>query len=320
MNPNKPRADKRLEGFSRPGVSPGDLPCGVILFDKGAGMSSHDAVDLVRRLSGIRRVGQCGTLDPLATGLLLLLVGKATRFFDLLAPLEKEYLVTMQFGARSTTGDVTGEILPVGGKAGGKVTETGLRTVLPGFTGMIKQRVPAYSAVKQQGVPLYRKARRGQKVIPPVREVQIHSIGLEGFDASRQQAVLTVRCSKGTYIRTLCEDIGEARGTSAYAAGLRRTAVGDLLVADAATTEELSGLPAGSLLSVNNSSFLSCLSALYFLPVRELSATETHAVGHGQAIAGNEQGPVCLVADGKLLAVYGPRGDEGVIRPMVVMR
>ena len=278
-------------------------------------MSSHDAVDLVRRLTGLRKVGHGGTLDPFATGLLLILVGKATRFFDLLAPLKKTYRVTVKFGARSTTGDVDGEISPVAGT----VTRAGLEAALPRFTGLIQQKVPAFSAVKRGGVPLYKLARRGRQVDRPVREVEVCSLDLAGFDAGAQQAVLDVRCSKGTYIRTLCEDIGAALGTGAYAARLRRTAVGELKVESAATPKQLTGQPRPQLLTAANPSFLSCWSALYFLPVRELSPTEIRAVSFGQPIAGSEEGPVRLGSAGRLLAVYGPGERQGFIRPLVMV-
>jgi tRNA pseudouridine55 synthase len=296
-------------------ADPGGSVCGILLVDKQSGVSSHDVVAQVRRLTGIQKVGHAGTLDPFATGLLLILVGKATRLFDLLAPLEKQYLVTMQFGAVSTTGDVDGKIVPVPGRA----SKAGWQRVLSRFTGRIRQQVPAYSAIKQNGERLYQKARRGQTFAAPVREVTIHDLKMTSFDEESQRAQLAVTCSKGTYIRRLCEDIGKEQGTGAYALSLRRTAIGEFHVGKALTLEALSQLPRKSLLREDNPSFLSCLSALYFLPVRELNAKEVEAVIRGRPIEGKATEPVRLVHEGRLLAIYKPSGKEGLIRPLVVL-
>ncbi len=288
--------------------------CGVLLVDKQAGITSHDAVAALRRLAGIRRVGHAGTLDPFASGLLLILVGRATRFFDLLAPLAKKYKVLAQFGARSTTGDIAGEITPVPGA----VTEAGLKVVLPRYTGTIIQRVPAYSAVRQGGERLYKMARRGEPVAPPLRQAVVHSLKLESFDEAAQQARLAVSCAKGTYIRSLVEDIAGALGAGAYAAALRRVGVGNFKVEDAATLDTLAQFERGALLGWRNPSFLSPVSALYFLPVRELEAIEMEAVKSGCFLTGDETGPVLLTSAGSLLAVYQPAG-RGRIRPQVVL-
>lgn len=289
--------------------------CGILLVDKPAGVTSHDVVDRVRRLTGIRKVGHGGTLDPFATGLLLVLVGKATRLFDLLAPLQKEYRVTVQFGAVSTTGDIDGEIAP----SGGSINKAELEAVLPQFQGLISQQVPAYSAVKKDGEPLYRKARRGDVFEPPIREVEVFSLELAAFDIEKQQAVLEVACSKGTYIRKLCEDIGSALETGAYAAALRRTAIGDHHAGNASSLGSLEALPRQSLLAGDNPSFLSCLAALYFLPMREVGQRQLEAVAAGRSIEGGETGPVRLTAGGRLVAVYGPGGEGGYIRPLLVL-
>lgn len=285
------------------------------MVDKPSGKTSHDIVYMVRKLTGIKKVGHGGTLDPFATGLLLMLVGKATRLFDFLAPLTKEYRVTAQFGSISSTGDIDGELKPVGGS----VDEDSLRRVLSGFMGKIQQKVPAYSAVKVDGVALYKKARAGIKVESPVREVEIFSLELVSFDSASQQAVLDVTCSKGTYIRQLCEDIGDALETGAYAAALRRTAVGEMRIEQASSIHELAKIPKESLISSDNTSFISCLGALYFLPVRELDEKEAGTVTCGRPIDGDYASPVRLARDGRLLAVYGPDGDSGMIRPLVVL-
>ena len=289
--------------------------CGVLLVDKPPGKSSHDIVYALRRLTGIKKIGHGGTLDPFATGLMLMLVGKATRLFDFLLPLEKQYRVTAQFGATSTTGDIDGEIITLEGK----VDEGALLRILPDFMGKIEQRVPAYSAVKVDGVPLYRHTRAGRETRRPLREVEVIRLNLVSFDTGRQQAVFDVNCSKGTYIRQLCEDIGAALGTGAYAASLRRTAVGDLRVDMASGIEELTAMPRRTLLSMDNPSFISCLGALYFLPVRELDENEEETVRNGRLLKGAQLTPVRLARQGSLMAVYGPADDAGVIRPLVVL-
>ncbi len=274
--------------------------CGVLLVDKQAGITSHDAVAAVRRMSALGRAGHAGTLDPFASGLLLILVGKATRFFDLLAPLVKKYEVEAQFGARSTTGDVTGEITPVPGA----VTRDEVMGVLPCFTGRMIQRVPAYSAVRRGGTRLYKLARQGKPVTPPLRQVVVHSLELESFEEDGQRARLAVTCAGGTYIRSLVEDIGGALGSAAYAAALRRAAIGKFRAEDAAPLRRLASLPPAQLFGRHNPSFLSPVSALYFLPVRELDASEIQAVRDGRFLTGNETGPVLLISAGDALAVY----------------
>ncbi len=291
--------------------------CGVLLVDKPAGITSHDVVARVRRLTGIRKVGHGGTLDPFATGLMLVLVGRATKLFDLLLPLSKRYRLTAQFGATSTTGDRDGGITPHEDAA--SVSGEALEAILPRFMGTIKQQVPAYSAVKVAGEPLYRKARRGQAVDLPVREVEIRELDLVSFDATSRQAVLDVACSRGTYVRQLCEDIGDALGAGAYAQELRRTAVGDFRVDDALTLEELERLPGDSLFTGADPAFISCAGALYFLPGRKLDESDSRAVTHGQPIAGTEDGLVRLFDSDRLLAIYGPGEKTGLIYPRVVL-
>jgi len=297
-------------------------------------------VSRLRRLTGIKKIGHAGTLDPFATGLLLMLVGKATRLFDFFVPLDKEYLVTVQFGASSTTGDIDGEITVVAGGAvaggaadaqvgmavtesespeGVLVTEAALREVLPVFTGTIDQKAHAFSAVKVGGEALYRKARRGETVEAPVRQVEITQLKLESFDAETQQASLSVACSKGTYIRQLVEDIAGRLGTAAYALALRRTRIGEYRVEQAARLEELAALPAALLLSDDNPSFISGVGALYFLPVREVDEIEARAVTNGRRLAGEATGPIRLACDGRLLAIYGPGDNPGELQSLVVL-
>jgi tRNA pseudouridine55 synthase len=289
--------------------------CGVLLVDKPRDVTSHDVVSRVRRHCGTRKVGHGGTLDPFATGLLLLLMGRATRLFDLFLPLVKEYRATVQFGYRSTTGDSEGEIT----EADGRISESALTEALTFFRGAIRQKVPAYSAVKVDGERLYQKARRGEEIDTPERKVEIHELELLDFDDAAQKAVLRVICSKGTYIRSLCEDIAAKAGAGAYTAELRRVAVGELHVDKAVGLEQLEVMKPPALLSAReNPSFFSCFSALYFLPVRKIGDNEVNAVTNGRPLAGEAVGPVRVASDEKLLAVYGPGKEKEFMYPMVV--
>lgn len=288
--------------------------CGVLLVDKPAGVTSHDVVARMRRLTGVKKVGHGGTLDPFATGLLLLLVGKATRLFDFLAPLEKIYQVTAQFGAVSTTGDIDGDITPVTGR----VSREQLLGVLPSFTGTVTQRPHRYSAVKVGGEPLYKKARRGEVAEAPEREITISRLQLSAFDEAGQSAELEVSCSKGTYIRSLVEDMAAALGSGAYATALRRTAVGAFEAGAAIDPDKLDSEQAKRLLTTGNSSFISGFGALYFLPVREMDENEARQVLSGRALPGEATGPVRVASGDRLLAVYGP-GEPGYIRPLAVL-
>jgi tRNA pseudouridine55 synthase len=285
----------------------------MLLVDKHAGLTSHDVVSRIRRLTGIRKVGHGGTLDPFATGLLLILLGKATRLFDYLAPLEKTYVVTVQFGAVSSTGDTDGEIEPVAGL----VTESALQAALPAFCGEIMQRPHRYSAVKVGGEAMYRRARRGEQIEAAPRKVTIGSLRLTGFESERQRAELEIRCSKGTYIRSLCEDLGKVLNTGAYAATLRRTQIGDFMVDKAASLAGLEPLLKSATVA-DLPSFISCMGALYFLPVRELDENERPSVLHGLTISGASDGPVRVVSNGELIAIYGP-AENGRLRPLAVL-
>ena len=275
------------------------------LVDKTAGPTSHDIVAAARRRLGGRRVkvGHCGTLDPFATGLLVVLVGRATRLAPYLAGLDKTYLATVRTGYTSGSLDPEGPIA----RSGAPASAERMREVLPGFVGRQMQRVPALSAVKVAGERLYAKARRGEEVDLPEREVVIHSADLVE-DLGEGEFVIEVRCGSGTYIRRLAGDIGERLGCGAYCSALRRTAVGGLSVEDAVPVEEVS--PAGG---------LDPLAGLGHLPVRILSEEEAARVLHGGRVAdGAPDGePVALVSEGRLVAVAAREG--GALRPSVVI-
>lgn len=276
------------------------------LVDKPAGPTSHDVVSAVRRgLPRRTKVGHAGTLDPFATGLLLVMVGRATRLAPYLTGLDKTYLATLRTGATSGSGDPEGPIAITGDPVDGEA----VARVLPGFLGVQRQRVPALSAVRVDGERLYARARRGEEVADlPEREVAIHSLRVVG-DHGDGRVTIEARCGSGTYIRSLAADIGERLGCGAYCEALRRTAVGDLRVDDAVAPEAV-GVEGG----------LPPLAGVGHLPVRELSGAEAARVRHGNPLEGAAglEGTVALVAEGRLVALAGASAD-GVLRPAVVL-
>ena len=277
----------------------------VWLVDKPAGPTSHDIVAAVRpsRGRGVK-VGHCGTLDPFATGLLVVVVGRATRLAPYISSLEKTYLATVRTGFTSVTGDPEGPIAEAGPPAAASEVEG----VLPGFLGSQAQRVPAYAAVKIDGERLHRRARRGEVVETPERTITIAALRLVS-DLGGGAVEVEVRCGAGTYVRQLAGDIGERLGTGAYCAALRRTAVGGLSVEDSVPPEAVG--PAGG---------LNPLAALAHLPLRELSPSEVAEVANGRPVpgAGEHDLPVVLAAEGRLVAVARADG-AGALRPAVVL-
>jgi tRNA pseudouridine55 synthase len=259
---------------------------GIVLVDKPAGMTSHDVVaELRRRLGRGVRVGHAGTLDPFATGLLVVLVGRATRVQRFLMALPKRYEVVARLGFTSTTGDTEGEIAP------GRMPAEPL--VLP--TGRLRQRPPAYSAVKVGGERAYALARRGEAVEVPEREVEVTRFEALWRDGDR--AAFAIECSSGTYVRSLIGDLGDA-----YCLELRRTAIGPFAVTDA-DPERVIGLD----------------DALAFLPAVDLTGDDARRASHGVAVPGVADSTVRLRDDDGLIALADPRAD-GMLKPVVGFR
>jgi tRNA pseudouridine55 synthase len=207
---------------------------GVLLFDKPLELSSNGALQKVRRLFCADKAGHTGTLDPLATGLLPICFGEATKFAGGLLDADKTYRAQVRLGITTRTGDAEGEVLETRPVA---VSEAQLHVTLQQFLGEIQQLPPMYSALKHQGKPLYEYIRQGETIAREARSVVIHDLQLGDFVGDT--FVLTVRCSKGTYIRTLAEDIGAALGCGAHLAGLRRTAIAQFSLEQAYTLDEL---------------------------------------------------------------------------------
>jgi tRNA pseudouridine55 synthase len=281
---------------------------GALLVDKPVGVTSNFALQKVKRLLGAAKAGHGGTLDPLASGLLVALFGEATKFAGLLLDSDKEYLATLKLGETTATGDAEGDILearPVAASAG----EIG--AVLKRFTGEIEQVPPMHSALKRDGVPLYKLARRGESVERRPRRVRILELAL--LDYKKPLLSVRVRCSKGTYVRTLAEDIGAALGCGAHLAGLRRTGSGRFRIDDAVPVAALETMapPERSALVIGLGTLL------VDLPRVDLDAALTAKLRNGQSL------PLQALSEG-IAAVYGPdgaligigRAEEGTLRPL----
>jgi tRNA pseudouridine55 synthase len=212
----------------------------VINLNKPKGISSQQAVTRVKRITGVRKAGHAGTLDPMATGVLLVCTGEATKITRFLSDLDKEYLTVIKLGESTDTYDSEGTV--VQRTEGFSLKREDIERVLAGFMGTIEQTPPMFSALKMGGRPLYSLARKGITVERAEREVTIHGMEIIGFGLPFVE--LKISCSKGTYIRSLCNDIGEALGVGAHVAGLQRTRIGGFLIKDSVTLDELEESPA----------------------------------------------------------------------------
>jgi tRNA pseudouridine55 synthase len=284
---------------------------GALLVDKPAGMTSHDVVAICRRTlaeGGAPRpaVGHTGTLDPFATGLLVVLVGKATRLARFTDGFEKEYEAVVRLGQGSDTDDSAGTLGP-------RTADWGLRreqveTALQGFVGRQEQVPPAFSAKKVDGQRAYDRARKGQEVVLKPVEVTIHAIELLGY----QWPDVTIRASvsTGTYLRSLARDLGAKLGTTAHCATLRRTKIGRFGVEEAQALEALKSGTAPKVIPMAD--------VVAHLPQQQVTAEEVKAIGFGQGIEGRTAGEeVALVHAGELVAIGGPK--DGKMRPVVVL-
>ena len=209
---------------------------GILVNDKPQGFTSHDVVDFIRNRFSLKKVGHAGTLDPMATGVLVILIGAYTKSSNALISDEKEYEATLALGARSDTGDAWGKLSPSNGDHE-DFTEEEIRNVFEKFLGEIEQVPPMYSSVKVKGRKLYELARKGMSVSVAPRKIIIKNITIERISPPEVQFKLT--CSKGTYVRQLCVDIGEILGCGAYLSQLKRTRSGRFRITDAIGIDEL---------------------------------------------------------------------------------
>ncbi len=271
---------------------------GVLLLDKPSGLSSNHALQQARRLLNAAKAGHTGTLDPLASGLLPLTFGEATKFSQQLLDADKTYRAVARLGQTTTTGDAEGEILrrrPVAADA------AALERALTGFRGDIEQVPPMHSALKHQGRPLYELAREGVEIARPPRAVRIHRLEAIGLDGERFE--FEVCCSKGTYVRTLAEDIGEVLGCGAHLTALCRTAIGPLSLRQAATLERLAQLEEAA----RDQLLAPMDSLLGHLPRRLLDAQQAGVVLHGGSIEAD-------LPAGTEASLYSPSGFIGLGR------
>ena len=270
---------------------------GVLLFDKPLELSSNVAMQKVRRLFQAEKAGHTGTLDPLATGLLPVCFGEATKFTHSLLDADKRYRATIRLGQRTTTGDAEGEIIesrPV------SVDEAQALAALSRFMGETKQLPPMYSAIKHQGKPLYEYIRKGETIERELRTVFIHELKLERLEGSELE--FSVLCSKGTYVRTLAEDISEILGCGGHLIALRRTGIGEFSLDDAYTLKQLEGMDEAQ----RDACLMPLDSLVQDLPRLELDEVQAGRLAQGQKLGvtdGFEPGKRRLYAAGRFIGL-----------------
>jgi tRNA pseudouridine55 synthase len=282
-------------------VSGATTPEGLLLVDKPEGVTSHDVVDVVRRILGTRKVGHAGTLDPMATGLLLVGVGRGTRLLRFLGELPKTYLGRLRLGVQTTTLDADGDVID---EAPVRTSKAALREAMAGLVGESLQTPPAFSAVKVGGRKLYEAARRGERVVAPSRPIRVDRFDLLAFDPP--DADFRVVCSGGTYVRVLAAEVGASVGCGAHLSRLRRSAIGPFEVADALPPDEV-----GEPLPVDR--------AVAHLPGIELGRDEARAALHGSVLApAGIDGPYAVTdPEGRLIGIYLDDGARS--KPQVIL-
>jgi tRNA pseudouridine55 synthase len=287
---------------------------GVILLDKPLGFSSNQALQKIKYLLQAEKAGHTGSLDPLASGLLPLCFGEATKFSHYLLDADKSYRALVQLGATTTTGDAEGEVLvsrPV------DVTEAQVKKVLNDFIGDIKQTPPMYSALKHQGKALYEYARDGVDIERAARDVTIYQIDFHGFQ--NHQLDITVPCSKGTYIRTLAEDIGAALGCGAHLAGLRRLTAGHFKLEDAITVEAFEAMT----LEQRDACLLPPDATIATLPMVTIDADSEFYLLRGQSVWKaylNIQGSFRVYNEQGVFLGLGEQAPDGKIAPKRLLK
>jgi len=287
---------------------------GILLLDKPIGFSSNQALQKIKWLLKAAKAGHTGTLDPLATGLLPLCFGEATKFAHFLTDADKTYVATIKLGATTTTGDAEGEVLttnPV------NVSRIDFEQACRQFTGEISQTPPMYSALKFEGKALYEYARAGLEIERKARFVTIRNIEVNSF--AGDVAVITVTCSKGTYIRTLAEDIGGQLGCGAHLIGLRRTATADYQIAQAVTLEQFEAMDEEQRLAA----LAPPDSAVHYLPAVTLDSDAAFYLLQGQAVwrsGATPSGLLRLYSEQQVFLGLGELQDDGKIAPKRLMQ
>ena len=291
---------------------------GLLLLDKPPGMTSNAALQKVRRLFAARKAGHTGSLDPIATGMLPLCLGEATKLSAFLLKGEKTYRVTARFGTRTDTGDATGKTIAE--TAQPPPGRSQLEVVLDRFIGEIEQVPPMYSALKHKGRRLYELARAGQTVERAPRRIRIRRLELEEYSPS--QCVFLVACGGGVYVRTLVEDVAEAAGSLAHVSALRRPGVGPFVESDMVSMEQVeAGADRGH--STLDALLLPADAAVPALPAVRLSASESFYVQRGNPVAaarGARPGPVRLYAEAQGFIGIGEATVDGQVAPRRLLK
>ena len=281
---------------------------GVLLLDKATGLTSNTALMRAKRLYNADKAGHTGTLDPLASGLLPVCFGEAAKFSQFLLDAVKGYRATIRFGVTTTTQDVEGDVVSTRVVA---IDRSAVEAVLVKFTGRIRQIPPAFSALKHRGRPHYEYARAGIDVPRPPRDVHIMSLTLAEW--SSPIAVVDVECSKGTYVRTLAADIGEALGCGAHLAGLRRVAAGGFRVEDALTLDDIEALS----IDARDRALLPVDAMLRDLPMIRIDAASATYLRQGRAVAQAASADALMRAyDAENLLVGVVRAERGSLLPV----
>jgi len=289
---------------------------GIIILDKPKGESSNRALQQVKRLFNAKKAGHTGSLDPLATGVLPLCLGEATKISQFLLESDKKYRVRIKLGIRTSTGDAEGQVIQQTDDVA--VTSDTLNTALESFRGLIEQVPPMYSAIKQNGVPLYKLAREGIEVERASREVKIHSIDLLELVGSELE--IDVHCSKGTYIRTLADDLGTVLGCGAHVSELRRTQAGVFTEAESVTLDHLQNMRNDSSkdeYSGIDEYLIDMDEAINYLPEVVLPDLSAGWIKQGQAVLVRhlpEQGLVRLYQGDQFIGI-GSILDDGRVAP-----
>ena len=270
---------------------------GVLNINKPVGWTSRDVVNRVQRFVRPAKAGHAGTLDPLATGVLVVCIGRATKLITRIQELPKSYRATFLLGRASSSDDTETEVTEVSDAATPSLTD--IQALLPKFLGQISQRPPAYSAIKIQGQRAYKLARQGVDLKMKPRTVQIYDLKIESYD--HPELKMTMRCGSGTYVRSLGRDLAESLGTGAVMSALERTAIGDFCVTDAEDIEQLDR-------ETIEAKILPPLSAVESLPRLELSESQWFELQHGRRIAMAEAGVTPTSSD-EIFAAVNSHGE-----------
>ncbi len=290
---------------------------GILVLDKPAGLSSNQALQTAKRLYFAAKAGHTGSLDPLATGVLPLCFGEATKFSQYLLDADKAYDSTFVLGVATDTGDAEGDIVEQGDASG--VTRESLEAALEAFRGDIEQVPSMYSAIKQDGKPLYKLAREGKEVERKARQITVSRLEIRDFrPGERAEVDVSIECSKGTYVRSIAEDLGRALGTGAHVGALRRTAAGPFRLEHSVTLATLEALKANDKLAEMDRLLLPADAALSDMPLVKLSESGGFYLRQGQPVLVPNapcDGMVRVVLDSGEFLGIGEILDDGRVAP-----